>query len=146
MQRPSGTHAPRTRGGFTLIELLAVILIVGVLAGVLISQLAGAEESANMSHTRVTMTQLQGIIESWERDPDLGGDYPPSSFTAAQGVDNGGTTLRDYVNADGDTGDNQFHLACYGRHGEPCVVCGTELRKLVLDARTTTFCPVCQKR
>ena len=63
-----------------------------------------------------------------------------------QGVDNGGTTLRDYVNADGDTGDNQFHLVCYGRHGEPCVVCGTELRKLVLDARTTSFCPTCQKR
>lgn len=81
------------RGGFTLIELLAVILIVGVLAGVLISQLAGAEESANMSHTRVTMTQLSGIIEAWERDSDLGGDYPPSSFTAAQGVDNSGYNI-----------------------------------------------------
>ena len=63
-----------------------------------------------------------------------------------QGVDNGGTTLRDYVDADGDPGHNQFHLLCYGRYGEPCVQCGTELRRLTLDARTTTYCPVCQRR
>lgn len=63
-----------------------------------------------------------------------------------QGVDNGGTTLRDYVGADGESGDNQFHLQCYGRYGEPCVRCGTELRRLTLDARTTTFCPTCQRR
>lgn len=63
-----------------------------------------------------------------------------------QGVDNGGTTLRDYVDADGDEGANQHHLDCYGRHGEPCVRCGDELRKVVLDARTTTFCRTCQRR
>ena len=63
-----------------------------------------------------------------------------------QGVENGGTTLRDYVNADGHEGGNQHHLDCYGRYGEPCVRCGEELRKTVLDARTTTFCPNCQPR
>jgi len=64
----------------------------------------------------------------------------------AQGVANGGTTLRDYVNADGAEGDNQHHLSCYGRSGQPCVRCGDELRKIVLDARTTTFCRTCQRR
>lgn len=64
----------------------------------------------------------------------------------SQGVANGGTTLRDYVNADGDSGENQHHLVCYGRHGEPCVRCGDELAKTVLDARTTTFCRTCQRR
>ncbi len=63
-----------------------------------------------------------------------------------QGVNNGGTTLRDYVNAEGDEGENQHHLDCYGRHGQPCVRCGTELRKSVLDARTTSHCPSCQRR
>ena len=63
-----------------------------------------------------------------------------------QGVHNGGTTLRDYVNVAGDSGDNQNHLDCYGRAGEPCVKCGVELRRVVLDARSTTFCPRCQKR
>jgi len=63
-----------------------------------------------------------------------------------QGVDNGGTTLRDYVGADGAIGDNQHHLRCYGRGGEPCERCGEPLRRMVLDARTTTWCATCQPR
>ena len=62
------------------------------------------------------------------------------------GIDHGGTTLRDYRDARGGTGTNQHRLACYGRFGEPCPRCGTELRRTVIDARTTTFCPVCQRR
>ena len=62
------------------------------------------------------------------------------------GIDHGGTTLRDYRDARGATGTNQHRLACYGRSGEPCRRCRTELRSTVIDARTTTFCPVCQRR
>ena len=62
------------------------------------------------------------------------------------GISNRGTTLRDYVSVDGSRGDNQNHLHCYGRAGEPCERCGTELRSRVLDARTTTWCPTCQRR
>jgi len=63
-----------------------------------------------------------------------------------EGVDHGGTTLRDYVNAEGQTGGHQHHLVCYGRHGEPCVRCGEELSRSTIDGRTTTFCRTCQKR
>lgn len=63
-----------------------------------------------------------------------------------QGVDNGGTTLRDYRNADGEEGSNQHALFCYGRAGEPCGRCNTKLISDVIDARTTTWCPRCQKR
>jgi len=62
------------------------------------------------------------------------------------GIDNGGTTLRDYVDSDGHTGANQHRLHCYGRSGEPCERCGTILRKRELDARGTTWCPQCQSR
>lgn len=62
------------------------------------------------------------------------------------GIDNGGTTLRDYVDAAGDTGTNQLSLVAYGRAGEPCVACGSEMRSTVIDARTTTYCPQCQRR
>ncbi|MFN8051731.1 MAG: bifunctional DNA-formamidopyrimidine glycosylase/DNA-(apurinic or apyrimidinic site) lyase [Acidimicrobiales bacterium] len=62
------------------------------------------------------------------------------------GLDHGGTTLRDYVDADGEAGGNQHHLHCYGRGGEPCERCATPLRRAVLDARTTTWCPACQPR
>lgn len=62
------------------------------------------------------------------------------------GIDNGGTTLRDYVNAQGEQGQNQHELVAYGRSGEPCVICSAPLRSIVLDARTTTFCATCQRR
>jgi formamidopyrimidine-DNA glycosylase len=63
----------------------------------------------------------------------------------AAGVANGGTTLRDYRDAAGAAGRNQHHLQCYGLAGEPCDRCGTVLRRLVLDARGTTYCPTCQR-
>ncbi len=61
------------------------------------------------------------------------------------GINNGGTTLRDYRTVDGATGDNQNHLDCYGRAGEPCTRCGTTLRRSVVDGRGTTHCPRCQR-
>jgi formamidopyrimidine-DNA glycosylase len=63
-----------------------------------------------------------------------------------QGIANGGTTLRDYRDASGDEGRNQLELNCYGRAGEPCVRCGGELRRSVIDGRGTTHCPTCQPR
>ncbi len=63
-----------------------------------------------------------------------------------QGIDNGGTTFRDYRNLAGGSGSNQTALAVYGRAGSPCLRCTTTLRSAVLDARTTTWCPTCQRR
>jgi formamidopyrimidine-DNA glycosylase len=61
-------------------------------------------------------------------------------------LDHGGTTLRDYRTVAGESGRNQERLACYGRYGEPCFRCSTILRRTVLDGRTTTWCPTCQRR
>ncbi len=63
-----------------------------------------------------------------------------------QGIDNGGTTFRDYRNLTGGSGSNQTALAVYGRAGAPCLRCDATLRSAVLDARTTTWCPTCQRR
>ncbi len=63
----------------------------------------------------------------------------------AQGIDQGGTTLRDYRNAEGGSGENQHSLAAYGRAGEPCLRCGEPLRSRVIDARTTVWCVACQR-
>ncbi len=62
------------------------------------------------------------------------------------GLRHGGTTLRDYATLDGSSGRNQHHLRCYGRAGEPCERCGIELRRRIIDARGTTWCPACQRR
>ncbi len=61
-----------------------------------------------------------------------------------QGIANGGTTLRDYRDVTGSSGRNQLELGCYGRAGEPCVRCGGELRRSIIDGRGTTHCPTCQ--
>ncbi len=63
-----------------------------------------------------------------------------------QGIELGGTTLRDYRNAEGGTGGNQHRLLAYGRAGQPCGRCNRELDSRVIDARTTTWCRTCQAR
>jgi formamidopyrimidine-DNA glycosylase len=64
----------------------------------------------------------------------------------AEGIDHGGTTLRDYRTVEGGEGENQHRLDCYGRAGLPCSRCGTILRRSVIDGRGTTHCPTCQRR
>jgi formamidopyrimidine-DNA glycosylase len=66
--------------------------------------------------------------------------------TLEGGIARRGTTLRDYVDADGFAGDNASALLVYGREGEPCVTCGTKIRRRVDSARSTFYCPRCQKR
>ena len=57
----------------------------------------------------------------------------------------GGTTLRDYVSADGAPGYFKRKLYVYERAGEPCRRCGTPIRHLTQGQRSTYYCPSCQK-
>lgn len=61
------------------------------------------------------------------------------------GLENCGTSFRDYVGADGVAGQNQEFLYVYGRAAEPCRDCETPLAKLQVAARTTVYCPRCQR-
>ena len=61
-----------------------------------------------------------------------------------QAIDLGGSTLRDYTNAMGENGYFQQTLLAYGRAGELCVNCDTELENLKLGQRASVFCPCCQ--
>ena len=56
-----------------------------------------------------------------------------------------GTTFRDYQMVNGQSGRNADFLDVYGRGGEPCPRCGTELRHTVVAQRGTTYCPRCQR-
>jgi formamidopyrimidine-DNA glycosylase len=62
-----------------------------------------------------------------------------------EAIRQGGTTLRDYVKADGTPGYFRQELYVYERGGEPCRRCGTSVRYLVQGQRSTYFCPQCQK-
>ena len=59
-------------------------------------------------------------------------------------IRHGGTTLRDYVNADGAPGYFSQDLFVYERSGLPCRHCGTAIRQVVQGQRSTYFCPSCQ--
>ena len=61
-------------------------------------------------------------------------------------IAHGGTTLRDYRNASHQPGRFALQLHAYGRGGQPCHRCQTTLRSAPIAARTTVFCPACQKR
>jgi len=56
----------------------------------------------------------------------------------------GGTTLRDYVSAEGTPGYFRQQLHVYERAGEPCRRCGTSIRQLVQGQRSSYYCPHCQ--
>jgi formamidopyrimidine-DNA glycosylase len=58
----------------------------------------------------------------------------------------GGSSIKSYVNGQGETGDFQHTLKAYGRTGEPCVTCGTPIEKSVVGGRGTHICPACQPR
>lgn len=66
-------------------------------------------------------------------------------FDAA--IAHGGTTLDDlaYLLPDGRAGENMTRLLVYGREGEPCDTCGTPIARVVVRARSTHYCPVCQE-
>jgi formamidopyrimidine-DNA glycosylase len=57
----------------------------------------------------------------------------------------GGSSVSDYVDAEGMRGYFQIEHKVYGRGGEPCTVCGTPIKKIVVGGRGTHFCPTCQK-
>ena len=65
--------------------------------------------------------------------------------TLEGGIARRGTTLRDYVDADGFAGDNASALQVYGREGGPCGACGAAIRRRVDAGRSTFFCARCQR-
>jgi len=63
----------------------------------------------------------------------------------AAAIYQGGTTLRDFVNSDGQPGYFQQSLDVYGRAGKPCKRCQRTLKQLRLGQRSSVFCPTCQR-
>ncbi len=58
----------------------------------------------------------------------------------------GGSSISDYVDAEGNRGWFQVSHQAYGREGEPCGRCGAPIKKILVAQRGTHFCPKCQKR
>lgn len=66
-------------------------------------------------------------------------------FVLQRSIDQGGTTLRDFVGGDGKPGYFKQQLLVYGRGGEPCTLCKKPLKEVRMNDRTTVYCTDCQK-
>lgn len=65
--------------------------------------------------------------------------------TLTRSIEQGGTTLKDFVNSDGNPGYFAQSLNVYGRTDEPCNSCSTPIKTKVIGQRASFYCPVCQK-
>lgn len=63
----------------------------------------------------------------------------------AQAIAEGGTTLNDFADGEGNAGEFQVSLGVYGREGEECPRCGRPVRRRVQAGRSTFYCPACQR-
>jgi formamidopyrimidine-DNA glycosylase len=67
------------------------------------------------------------------------------SDVLSRAVETGGSTLRDFSDADGASGYFQLEAMVYGREGQACRVCASPIRAIRQGQRSTFFCPTCQK-
>jgi formamidopyrimidine-DNA glycosylase len=65
--------------------------------------------------------------------------------TLSEAIDKGGSSLRDFVGTHGESGGFQVDCYVYARAGQPCRVCGTPIRAIRQQQRSTYYCPACQR-
>jgi formamidopyrimidine-DNA glycosylase len=70
---------------------------------------------------------------------------PAIKATLTAAIAAGGSSLRDFIHSDGSSGYFQQQYFVYGRGGDPCRVCGREIRELRQGQRATFFCAGCQR-
>jgi formamidopyrimidine-DNA glycosylase len=63
----------------------------------------------------------------------------------AEAIALGGSSVSDYVDADGEEGFFQLQHRVYGRENEPCLICKSSVRRIVIVGRSSHYCPQCQK-
>jgi len=81
------------------------------------------------SLTRAELRKLHGRIQEVLREA----------------IEMGGSSVSDYVDAEGREGFFQLQHRVYGREGQPCLVCGTPIKRVIIAGRSSHYCPQCQK-
>ena len=76
---------------------------------------------------------------------DLRRLYPAVQEVLREAIALGGSSVSDYVDVDGEEGFFQLQHRVYGREGEPCLVCKTPIKRVVIAGRSSHYCPKCQK-
>ena len=91
-----------------------------------------AEVRPTRSARRVTARECEAIVRGAQR-------------VMQRSIETGGSSISDYVSPDGSDGGYQKERKVYARKGEPCFVCGTPIKRVVIATRSTHFCPTCQR-
>jgi len=116
-------------------SLKAFVLDQGVIAGVgniyASEALWRAKLRPSKRANRTTVAQISSLVASIRE-------------VLERALVHNGTSLRDFVDADGESGDNAEYLWVYGRRGEPCCRCKAKIKRSVLQGRATYYCPTCQ--
>ncbi len=76
---------------------------------------------------------------------DLGRLHLSLREVLQEAISLGGSSVSDYVDADGEEGFFQLQHRVYGREGEPCLVCKTAIKRVVIAGRSSHYCSKCQK-
>jgi formamidopyrimidine-DNA glycosylase len=76
---------------------------------------------------------------------DLKRLYDALQKVLKEAIELGGSSVSDYVDADGERGFFQIRHLVYGREGEPCRKCKTPIKRIVIAGRSSHYCPKCQK-
>jgi len=79
------------------------------------------------------------------RSEDLRRLYLSVQEVLKEAIALGGSSVSDYVDAEGKEGFFQLEHRVYGREGEPCLVCKTPIKRIVIAGRSSHYCPQCQK-
>lgn len=78
-------------------------------------------------------------------EAQVDGLVPLIRAVLAEAIEAGGSSLRDYRQADGELGYFQHAFRVYGREGAPCPTCGAPVARIVQSGRSSFFCPDCQR-
>ena len=76
---------------------------------------------------------------------ELGKLFAAVQQVLTEAISLGGSSISDYVDADGEEGFFQLQHRVYGREVEPCLVCKTPIKRVVIAGRSSHYCPKCQK-
>ncbi|MFC4993711.1 bifunctional DNA-formamidopyrimidine glycosylase/DNA-(apurinic or apyrimidinic site) lyase [Rubritalea tangerina] len=71
--------------------------------------------------------------------------YETIRMVLARSIEQGGTTLRDFLHSDGQPGYFKQQLEVYDREGEPCHTCQRPIKRITLGQRSTFYCTHCQR-
>jgi formamidopyrimidine-DNA glycosylase len=99
-----------------------------------------ADES--LWRAQIHPAQLGARLEKAE----LGNLYRKLQQVLQQAITLHGSSISDFLDADGMPGEYQRHHRVYGREGKPCFRCGMGIRRVIVAGRSSHYCPRCQKR